>query len=48
MQPGEILYDQGDSSHGVFVVLSGSIEIVGVSNGDADRAQGSRTRDVHR
>jgi thioredoxin reductase (NADPH) len=34
VQPGEILYDQGDSSHGVFVVLSGAIEIVGVTNGD--------------
>jgi thioredoxin reductase (NADPH) len=30
-QPGEIIYDQGDAMHGVFVVLSGSIEIVGVS-----------------
>jgi thioredoxin reductase (NADPH) len=29
---GEILYDQGDVSHGVFVVLDGSIEINGVSN----------------
>src|ERR1700733_2733218 len=29
---GEILYDQGDSSHGVFVVLSGSIEIAGGSS----------------
>ncbi|MGA7240960.1 MAG: FAD-dependent oxidoreductase [Bryobacteraceae bacterium] len=34
VQPGEILYDQGDASHGVFVVLSGSVEIVGVANGD--------------
>jgi thioredoxin reductase (NADPH) len=34
-QPGEILFDQGDNSHGVFVVLSGSIEILGVSNGNA-------------
>jgi thioredoxin reductase (NADPH) len=33
-QTGEILFDQGDSSHGVFVVLSGAIEILGVSNGD--------------
>jgi len=31
-QPGEIIFDQGDSSHGVFVVLGGSIEIVGVSS----------------
>ena len=33
-QPEEVLYDQGDSTHGVFVVISGSIEILGVSNGD--------------
>jgi len=31
-QPGEILFDQGDDSHGVFVVLEGSIEIIGISN----------------
>jgi thioredoxin reductase (NADPH) len=30
-EPGEILYDQGDVTHGVFVVLDGSIEVVGVS-----------------
>ena len=29
---GEILFDQGDTTHGVFVVLDGIIEIVGVSN----------------
>jgi thioredoxin reductase (NADPH) len=29
-QAGEILYDQGDSTHGVFVVLTGTIGIVGV------------------
>ncbi|MBV8729112.1 MAG: FAD-dependent oxidoreductase, partial [Acidobacteriia bacterium] len=28
--PGEILYEQGDEEHGVFVVLNGSIEILGV------------------
>jgi len=33
-RPGEILYDQGDSNHGVFVVLEGSIEVFGVSNND--------------
>src|SRR5438552_9217227 len=33
-RPGEVLFDQGDADHGVFVVLDGSIEIVGVSNGD--------------
>jgi thioredoxin reductase (NADPH) len=32
---GEILYDQGDASHGVFVVLDGSLEIVGISRDDA-------------
>jgi thioredoxin reductase (NADPH) len=34
--PREILFDQGDANHGVFVVLEGSIEIVGVSNGGED------------
>ncbi len=29
--PGEILFEQGDATHGVFVVLEGSIEIVSVS-----------------
>ena len=33
-QAGEILFDQGDTDRGVFVVLSGSIEIIGVSNSD--------------
>jgi thioredoxin reductase (NADPH) len=31
-QPGELIYDQGDDHHGVFIVLSGSIEIEGVAN----------------
>jgi len=31
---GEILFDQGDAQHGVFVVLDGSIEIVSVANGE--------------
>ncbi len=31
---GEIIYDQGDSAHGVFVVLSGSIELVNLVNGE--------------
>ncbi|HEV8148438.1 MAG TPA: FAD-dependent oxidoreductase [Bryobacteraceae bacterium] len=31
VQPGEILFDQGDSTHGVFVVLEGSLELVSVS-----------------
>jgi len=34
-KPGELLFDQGSDSHGIFVVLSGSIEVVGVSNGNA-------------
>ncbi|MBZ5577932.1 MAG: FAD-dependent oxidoreductase [Acidobacteriia bacterium] len=34
-QPGEVLYDRGDENHGVFVVVRGSLEIVGVSSGDA-------------
>ena len=34
-QPGELIFDVGNQSHGVFVVLSGSIEVLGVSNGDA-------------
>jgi thioredoxin reductase (NADPH) len=33
VNPREILFDQGTSDRGVFVVLSGSIEIIGVSNG---------------
>ena len=31
---GEIIYDQGDSEHGVFVVLEGSIEVVNIVNGE--------------
>jgi thioredoxin reductase (NADPH) len=30
--PGDILYDQGDDHHGVFIVLSGSIEIEAIAN----------------
>jgi thioredoxin reductase (NADPH) len=30
---GEIIFDQGDTEHGVFVVLEGSIELVSVTNG---------------
>ena len=33
---GEIVFDQGDPSHGVFIVLSGTLEIVGVSHGKED------------
>jgi thioredoxin reductase (NADPH) len=32
VKPGEVLYEQGDVTHGVFVVLDGSLEAVGVSN----------------
>src|SRR5260370_8499923 len=31
-QPGEILFGRGDDQHGVFFVLEGRIEIVGVLN----------------
>ena len=40
-EKGEVLFEQGDEHHGVFVVLSGSLEIDGVSNG-----QGSTFRTV--
>src|SRR5260370_18455141 len=33
-QPGEILFDQGDSQHGLFVVLEGSIEVANVAKGE--------------
>jgi CRP-like cAMP-binding protein len=31
-EPGETLFDRGDDQHGVFIVLEGSLELVGVSN----------------
>jgi thioredoxin reductase (NADPH) len=31
---GEIVYDQGDSEHGIFVVLEGSVELVNIVNGE--------------
>src|SRR5271170_6000125 len=34
VQAGEIVFDQGDTSHGVFVVLEGSIDIVDASKND--------------
>ena len=34
---GEILFDQGDSERGVFVVLQGSVEILSVSNTGGSR-----------
>src|SRR5215469_9202656 len=30
---GELLFDQGDSHHGVFIVVNGSIELLGISSG---------------
>ncbi|HEX5230439.1 MAG TPA: FAD-dependent oxidoreductase [Bryobacteraceae bacterium] len=30
---GDIVYDQGDSQHGVFVILEGELELLSVSNG---------------
>jgi thioredoxin reductase (NADPH) len=35
VEAGEILYDQGDTSHGVFVVLDGSLEVLGVSRDES-------------
>ena len=32
VQAGEILFELGDTSHGIFVVLSGSLEIIAVSS----------------
>ena len=34
VQPGELVFDQGDENHGVFVVLDGSIELISVSAND--------------
>jgi thioredoxin reductase (NADPH) len=34
IRPGEIVFDQGDTTHGVFLVIEGSIEIIGVSTGE--------------
>jgi thioredoxin reductase (NADPH) len=33
-QAGEVIVDQGDSHHGVFVVLDGSVELLNSSQGD--------------
>jgi thioredoxin reductase (NADPH) len=32
-EAGAVLFDQGDVHHGVFIVLGGSIELVGISTG---------------
>jgi thioredoxin reductase (NADPH) len=29
---GDVIYDQGDEAHGVFVVISGSLEVLSVSD----------------
>ncbi|HEY4361369.1 MAG TPA: FAD-dependent oxidoreductase [Bryobacteraceae bacterium] len=34
-EAGAILYDQGDSAHGIFVVLEGSVEITGISRNES-------------
>ncbi|HWC96345.1 MAG TPA: FAD-dependent oxidoreductase [Candidatus Sulfopaludibacter sp.] len=36
VKAGEIVFEQGNDTHGVFVVLSGALEIVGVSSGNGD------------
>src|SRR4051794_35209360 len=33
VEPGDILFDQGDSDHGVFVVLDGELEILAINQG---------------
>jgi len=33
VQAGDVLFDQGDVDHGVYIVLDGSIELVGISAG---------------
>jgi CRP-like cAMP-binding protein len=43
VQPGEVLFDQGDSTHGVFVVLEGSLELVSVSR-DGESVIGTHSR----
>src|SRR5579859_4860196 len=41
---GEILFDVGDADHGIFVVLDGSIEVIGVSNSAAGKTEESVLR----
>src|SRR5579864_8699230 len=41
---GEILFDVGDAEHGIFVVLDGSIEVIGVSNSGAAKTEESVLR----
>jgi thioredoxin reductase (NADPH) len=33
VQAGDVIFNQGDVNHGIFIVLGGSIEIVGISTG---------------
>ncbi len=47
VEAGEIVFEQGDSSHGVFLVLDGSIEIVTVSKPCRRAAPGSQARGLH-
>ena len=35
-QAHEIIFDQGDATHGVFIVLEGSVEILSISTGGED------------
>src|SRR5271165_6361522 len=30
VQPGEILYDQGDTSHGIYLILEGSVQLAAI------------------
>ncbi len=48
VQSGEIVFDLGDSSHGIFVVLSGSIEIIAVASNTAPSSDESVLRVVQR
>jgi len=35
VEAGAVIVDQGDSHHGLFVVLRGSLELLNLSSGDA-------------
>src|SRR5690348_15276283 len=35
VEAGTILFDRGDSAHGIFIVLDGSLEITGVSRDES-------------
>jgi thioredoxin reductase (NADPH) len=36
VQKDEVVFDRGDAGHGIFIVLAGGVEIVGVSNNQED------------